>query len=411
MSKFRNKTVFTYILISLLLLTTFQSYNSNPLPPKPIVGFASRIDGESTAGASVVVSSFGFPNEYTTVNSQEAWQVDISGDTGTEWPDGTDFTVTITMSGWLGTLSGTVEGVYTILGTVILYPVTGPLNADAGGIYNGYINQEILFSGSASGGAIPYTWFWNFGDETWSNEKDPIHIYSDPGTYIVTLTVTDAASQKATDTTNAIIISGTSPTANANGPYEGKISEEIQFNGDVEGGNPPYIYMWDFGDGETSDVKNPIHVYDEIGEYIINFTVIDDIGISDSDITSCLVTIYNNPPIKPLISGEVEGKSGEEYQYNFVTLDLEDDDVFYLVDWGDGNTSGWLGPFESGQSIDLKHIWTKQGYYDIRAKCKDFHGDESDWTIFEVSMPRINNIFNSYILRLIDRFPILGFLL
>jgi len=117
----------------------------------------------------------------------------------------------------------------------------------------------------------------------------------------------------------------------------------------------------------------------------------------------------NNPPNAPFITGELEGKSSEEYEYNFVSIDPDGDDIYYLVDWGDGNNTGWIGPENSGQSIDITHVWAEQGYYEIRAKCKDVYGDESDWSTLEISMPQ-QKIFNQIpkiLLWLFERFSFL----
>jgi PKD repeat protein len=389
MNKKRKNTIFIYLLISILLLASFQSYNSNPLPPKTLYGTSSRTDGESTFGASIVASASGLPNEYGSVDhSAGGWHLDIGPDTGVEWPDGTFFTVTITMTGWIGMTTGVVSGIYNDVGNVILYPESGPLFVNAGGIYYGDANEEVEFYGSASGGITPYSWFWDFGDGDNSNAQNPAKMFSEPGTYIVTLTVTDYIGQTATDYTNAIIYGDSSLVTEANGPYEGYVEEEIQFNGDVTGGIPPYTWFWDFGDGESSDEQNPSHVFLEFGDYEVVLTVTDKNLNTDSDETVCTVNIDNEPPIKPLISGLPEGKSGEEYEYNFVTLDPEDDDVYYFIDWGDDNNEGWLGPYESGQSIDVAHSWDEQGYYTLRAKAKDIHDFESDWSEFEVEMPK-----------------------
>ncbi|UCE39428.1 MAG: right-handed parallel beta-helix repeat-containing protein [Thermoplasmata archaeon] len=76
------------------------------------------------------------------------------------------------------------------------------------------------------------------------------------------------------------------------------VDQSAQFSGwgmDLDG----YIkvYEWDFGDGSPlSYSKNPTHQYDEIGDYIVTLTVIDNDGGMDSD--TCEVTIIpRNPPI------------------------------------------------------------------------------------------------------------------
>ena len=66
--------------------------------------------------------------------------------------------------------------------------------------------------------------------------------------------------------------------ADANGPYEGDIKEDIQFLGDATGGNEPYNWTWDFGDGNISYEEDPVHNYSSEGEFIVNLTVTDEDG-------------------------------------------------------------------------------------------------------------------------------------
>lgn len=49
-------------------------------------------------------------------------------------------------------------------------------------------NEEVIFTDN-SVGAI--TWLWNFGDGTTSDLQNPMHTYSDTGSYFVTLTITN----------------------------------------------------------------------------------------------------------------------------------------------------------------------------------------------------------------------------
>ena len=72
--------------------------------------------------------------------------------------------------------------------------------------------------------------------------------------------------------------------------------------------------------------------------------------------------------------------------------DPDGDQLYSFWDWGDGNTSGWLGPYNSGETVNNLHAWSEQGIYTIKAKLKDSHGAESNWSepfIIEISQPDI----------------------
>src|SRR5512135_2043679 len=116
-----------------------------------------------------------------------------------------------------------------------MYSFVGRFLCDAGGPYTGKPGQPIQFDGSARYGTQPYTWAWDFGDGATSTEQNPTHTYTDPGTYTVSLEVTDAASNTTTDSTTATIM-----ICDAGGPYAGDVNEDIQFSGSASGGVTPY---------------------------------------------------------------------------------------------------------------------------------------------------------------------------
>jgi len=83
----------------------------------------------------------------------------------------------------------------------------------------------------------------------------------------------------------------------------------------------------------------------------------------------------NAPPEKPeQPDGSIEGATEITYEYSSGTIDPEGDQVFYLFDWGDGTNSGWLGPYNSGQSVKAENAWDSEGYFDITVTAKDDKG-------------------------------------
>jgi len=159
------------------------------------------------------------------------------------------------------------------------------------------------------------------------------------------------------------------------------------------------------------------------GTYTLLVAAYDDDGNVDQDESEPFqIKNYEEPPEnqapnkpnKP--SGPTSGNTGDEYTYTSSTNDPDGDQVWYMWDWGDGTNSGWLGPYNSGEICEAKHIWEEQDTYSIRVKVKDEHGKESAWSDpLGVSMPRnrqmSNPIFQQILKLLIERFPVFARLL
>jgi hypothetical protein len=95
------------------------------------------------------------------------------------------------------------------------------------------------------------------------------------------------------------------------------------------------------------------------------------------------ITMAPNPnsPYKPdKPDGPVIGQVGKTYTYATATIDPDDDDIYYLWDWGDGNDTEWLGPYLSGDECEASHIWDEKENYKIRVRAKDEDGHLSPWS-------------------------------
>ncbi|MBE1556689.1 microbial collagenase [Filibacter limicola] len=172
------------------------------------------------------------------------------------------------------------HGVNTDDGNVNKAPV-----AVINGPETGKINEAIPFTseGSADVDGQIISYKWEFGDGQTSMEQNPSHIYTEKGTYIVKLTVTDDKGATGTVSKNVTVQEGEvnkAPVAVINGPETGKMNEAISFtsegSADVDG--QIVSYKWEFGDGQTSMEQNPSHIYTEKGTYTVKLTVTDDKG-------------------------------------------------------------------------------------------------------------------------------------
>ncbi len=129
------------------------------------------------------------------------------------------------------------------------------LGANAGGPYFGLINEPLQFNGSSSGGYYPHSYHWDFGDTQTSDEQNPIHTYSNPGNYTVTLIVTDNTSNTTSDTTWAWIQeTNTKPNKpTIEGPTNGNIKTSYPYV--VSASDPDESIVWyyiDWGDNTNT---------------------------------------------------------------------------------------------------------------------------------------------------------------
>ena len=119
--------------------------------------------------------------------------------------------------------------------------------------------------------------------------------------------------------------------------------------------------------------------------------------------------LFETPPDKPVKpSGTVKGKIGVEYTFSTSTIDIYGDEIYYQWDWGDGEYSDWIGPFESGEIVESTHTWDNKGIHKIKVKAKDDFDCESDWSeSLSVTMPKNKAfIFNFPLINwLFERFP------
>ena len=141
---------------------------------------------------------------------------------------------------------------------------------------------------------------WDFGDNTTSNEKDPVHVYQYPGSYVVRLTVVSngIGSNSTTSTVVAtpplpLIANFTSTSPNGTAPLT------VQFT-DTSTGSPT-SWNWSFGDGSYSSLQNANHTYTQYGNFDISLTV-SNATSSNTTILQYFITVTPDESLKPTIT-------------------------------------------------------------------------------------------------------------
>ena len=89
--------------------------------------------------------------------------------------------------------------------------------------------------------------------------------------------------------------------------------------------------------------------------------------------------VNHKPDVPVITAGPTCGIPGLSYTYSVQATDFDGNQIYYMFDWGDGERSDWLGPYDSGQCTNLSHAWSVNGFYEIKVKAMDTLA-ESDWS-------------------------------
>jgi PKD repeat protein len=138
----------------------------------------------------------------------------------------------------------------------------------------------------------------------------------------------------------------------------------VSFSGSATGGTFPYLYSWNFRDGETSSAENATHTYAKEGNNTATITVTDNKGLHKTAPVGIKINAPNDPlrafissfvisrraPVTVLLrGGAIGGKPSYRYKWDF----------------GDGKSSSLQNP---------THSYSKEGRYILTLTVTDHRG-------------------------------------
>ena len=198
------------------------------------------------------------------------------------------------------TLGGNAMASSTV--TVSVPPLTATCSASP---TSGIAPLPVTFTGSASGGTGTYAYDWNFGDgSAHATTANALHTYTAAGAYTAILTVTSGSQTKTCSQAITVTQTSITVTCDAN-PASGVAPLKVTFTVTATGGPSTYSYLWDFGDGATSTVQNPMHNYSSPGLYHAVVTVTSgsqtaqcqkDVSVSQVLTMGCNAIPTSGPP-------------------------------------------------------------------------------------------------------------------
>jgi PKD repeat protein len=211
------------------------------------------------------------------------------------------------------------------------------------------------------GGSGPFKQRWDLGDGRHLDANNPQVVYAQPGTYQVSVNV---ANPLATAMAKAGITVVATPAATFSlGDPMPTPGQPVEFV-NQSGGQPPHTFVWDFGDGTTSNEANPIHAFHAPGTYTVRLLVENEHGVSE---TSQTVAVGVGPIVDLIIAnsaGTGQVVHGQAYS---------DDSVSRLQwDMGDGRSY-------EGETVD--HVYYVPGDYLVTVRGENDYGSSevSQW--------------------------------
>ncbi len=211
----------------------------------------------------------------------------------------------------------------------------------------------------------PKQWFWEFGDGATSNTQNPSHTYQSAGSFDVKLTATNPYGSNQTVENDYIIVKpvGIAPIAEFSAsPISGMNPLTVNFV-DLSS-NSPLSWSWDFGDGSTSNVKNPAHTYTQIGTFGVILSVTNEFGTS-SETKHNLIQV-NATGIAPVAEFTAAPRNG--------TSPL----IVSFIDQSSNNPTSWRWTFGDGQSSTERnpsHTYNNVGEYTVSLEVKNEFGE------------------------------------
>ncbi len=151
------------------------------------------------------------------------------------------------------------------------------------------VTQKVQFSNTSTGNSA--TWLWNFGDGQTSTSKGASHSYSSAGNFTVTL---KASNTKGSSTASNTVTVNAAPKAEFTcTPSELNVGQQVNCK-DISTVKPT-AWTWNFGDGGSSTVQNPSHIYSTAGSFSI---------MLKTTIANVTYTVNHNIKVNPAVTNQ-----------------------------------------------------------------------------------------------------------
>ena len=222
---------------------------------------------------------------------------------------------------------------------------------------------EVQFTDLSIADTTLASWLWTFGDGTTSIVQNPKKVYNTPGQYTVTLTVTNVnGCSKTMVMPNAVVVT-TPPVADYVLPdYVSCTPFTLNLaDNSTTVSSPAVAWSWDFGNGDTSNLQEPVYTFTSPGVYQVRFRVTDANGCSDEVVKQVEAT---EAPVPAFTVMDSVGCA--PFTARFLDQSTQPYPITsWLWEFGDGSTSTQQNPV---------HVYQQDGVYSVRLTVRDGNG-------------------------------------
>ncbi|WP_048149208.1 PKD domain-containing protein [Palaeococcus ferrophilus] len=192
------------------------------------------------------------------------------------------------------------------------------------------------------------------------------HEYRAGGEYTLNLTLRNVWNSTVSCSASVRVAPNKPPKARFEfSPEKPLTGQEVRFKDASTDDGDIVSWNWDFGDGETSSLRNPSHEYDLPGTYTVSLTVLDEGGYSSTYSKEITVEMPNYPPLADFTYSPEEPKAGEEVIFQDLSMDQDGSITSWSWDFGDGKGSSERNP---------RHVYSSPGTYEVLLVVEDNEG-------------------------------------
>jgi PKD repeat protein len=193
-------------------------------------------------------------------------------------------------------------------------------------------------------------WYWDFGDGATDTLQNPVHTYWNEGTYTVTLVATNGTCSNEATSTVVVKYNCYPLVVNFD---QNKDTVHLSISDTVSFYSWTFFYdslLWNFGDGITDTIQNPIHTYDSICVYTVSLTAYKD---------TCSNTAFSTVFVCDTLFSDFTQSADTIFTGD--TLHLTNNST---------NASGWRWDFGDGNidstTFSPSHVYDSAGTYTIQ---------------------------------------------